>query len=64
MNEHLTKAHDAFSFVCDDLHAAHAKANPVLALVLNDLMNEAVTLRGRLGRVMEAAQAEEKQRRS
>ena len=62
MNEHLTKAHDTFSFVCDDLAAAHADADPVLALVLNDLLNQAVELRGQLGRVMEAMQAEEKQR--
>ena len=64
MNEHLLKADHDFSFVCDDLAAAHKKAKPVLALVLNDLLNQAVELRGRLGRVLEAAQAEEKQQRS
>ena len=62
MNEHLIKADHDFSFVCDDLATAHAKADPILALVLNDLLNQAVELRGRLGRVMEAMQAEEKQR--
>jgi len=62
MNEHLTKADHDFSFVCDDLAAAHAEADPILALVLNDLLNQAVELRGRLGRAMEAMQAEEKQR--
>lgn len=64
MNEHLLKADHDFSFVCNDLAAAHAEADPVLGLLLNDLLNQAVELRGRLGRVMEAVQAEEKQRRS
>lgn len=62
MNEHLIKADHDLSFVCDDLAAAHKEADPILALVLNDLLNQAVELRGRLGRAMEAAQAEEKQR--
>lgn len=62
MNEHLTKAERDFSFVCDDLAAAHKEADPLLGLVLNDLLNQAVELRGRLGRVLEAAQAEEKMR--
>jgi hypothetical protein len=60
MNEHLVKANDDLSFICDDLAAAHAEADPVLALILNDLLNRAVSLRGRLGQVIEAVQAEEK----
>jgi hypothetical protein len=64
MNEHLVKANDALSFICDDLAAAHAEADPILALTLNDLLNQAVSLRGRLGQVMEAIQADEEQRQS
>ena len=62
MNESLTKAKDSFSFVCNDLAAAHSEADPILALVLNDLLNQAVALRGRLELVMEAIQAEAKLR--
>lgn len=62
MNEHLLKADHDLSFACDDLAAAHAEAAPLLGLILNDLLNQAVELRGRLGRALEAAQAEENQR--
>ena len=62
MHEQLTKASDDASFLADNLATAHAKANPVLALILNDLLNQAVSLRGRLGQVIEAIQAEENQR--
>ena len=62
MQEQLTKANDDASFLADDLAAAHAKADPILALILNDLLNQAVSLRGKLGQVIEAIQAEENQR--
>ena len=63
MNEHLPKASDDIAFLCDDLQAAHAKANPLLALVLVDVLNEAVELRSRLNRLIEAVQSDEEQRR-
>ena len=53
-SELLEKASQSIGFACDDLQAAHAEADPVLAIVLEVLHKQAMDLRDAIRRLQEA----------
>lgn len=56
-SELLNRASHSISFACDDLQAAHAEADPVLAIALEGLHKQAKDLHDALRRLQEAKDA-------
>ena len=53
-NEALQKASDSARFLCDDLQAAYANADPISAMILEVQHENAVALRDAIARLLNA----------